>query len=213
MSVSCLFCDVSLLSDPSLFSRGMAVLPWEERRKQVIRYRFEKDRHLCLGAGLLLAYALRRAGASNTSLRNLPNGKPVLAAGPDIHFSLSHSGKLAVCAVSGQPVGVDVEVLHSADRDVMALCFQKQEQEWITQSNDPGRAYTRLWTRKESYLKRTGTGMACDLRAFSVLPGRSTPEGIAFYEHEEMNCLICVCAERSGTVTFEKKMSVTDLVK
>lgn len=213
MSVSCLFCDVSLLSDPSLFSRGMAVLPWEERRKQVIRYRFEKDRHLCLGAGLLLAYALRQAGASNASLPNLPNGKPVLAAGPDTHFSLSHSGKLAVCAVSDQPVGVDVEVLHSIDHDVMTLCFQMQEQKWITQSNDPGRAYTRLWTCKESYLKRTGAGMACDLRAFSVLPGRSAPEGIAFYEHEEMNCLICVCAERSGTVTFEKKMSVTDLVK
>ena len=86
MSVSCLFGDVSPLSDPSLVSRSMAVLPWEDRRKRVMRYRFEKDRHLCLGAGLLLAYALRQAGASNASLRNLPNGKPVLAAGPDIHF-------------------------------------------------------------------------------------------------------------------------------
>lgn len=35
----------------------------------------------------------------------------------------------------------------------------------------------------------------------------------AFYEYEEMNCLICVCSERSETVSFEKKISVTDLIK
>ena len=47
-----------------LFSRGLSLLPWEERREQVMRFRFAKDRRLCLGAGLLLAYALCRAGAS-----------------------------------------------------------------------------------------------------------------------------------------------------
>lgn len=211
MSVSCWFCDVSSLSDPALFSRSLSLLPWEERRERVMRYHFDKDRRLCLGAGLLLAYVLRQAGVSDLSLRSLPGGKPVLSARPDIHFSLSHSGTLAVCAISGQPVGVDVEVVQSANPEIAALCFQKQEWEWINQSADPCRAFIRLWTRKESYLKRLGTGLIDAPKAFSVLPGGSTPEGMAFYEHEEMSHLICVCTERSETFTFKKRMPVIEL--
>ena len=37
-------------------------------------------------------------------------GKPYLAGYPDIHISLSHSGRLAACAVAKKPVGVDVEL-------------------------------------------------------------------------------------------------------
>ncbi len=212
MSISYWFCDVSPLSDPALFSRGMTLLPWEERRERVMRYRFDKDRRLCLGAGLLLAFALRQAGASNLNLRALPNGKPVLTASPDIHFNLSHSGILAVCAVSDQPVGVDVEVIQSANPEIGALCFQKQELAWINQSNDPARAFTRLWTRKESYLKRLGTGLTDDPRAFSVLPG-GKPEGVAFYEYEEMSHLICVCTLTSEVLAFNRMMLLQNLVK
>ena len=213
MSVICWFCDVSPLSDPALFSRSLSLLPWEERRERVMRYRFDKDRRLCLGAGLLLAYALRRAGVSDLGLRSLPGGKPVLSARPDIHFNLSHSGTLAVCAVSDQPVGVDVEAVQSANPEIAAMCFLKQEQEWIDQSNDPDRAFTRLWTRKESYLKRLGTGLVNDLRVFSVLPGGSMPEGVTFYEHEEMSHLICVCTLTSEIPAFNRMMLLQNLVK
>ncbi len=212
MSISCWFCDVSPLSDPALFSRGMTLLPWEERRERVMRYRFDKDRRLCLGAGLLLAYALRQAGASNLNLRALPNGKPVLTAIPDIHFNLSHSGILAVCAVSDQQVGVDVEVIQSANPEIGELCFQKQEQEWINQSNDPGRAFTRLWTRKESYLKRLGTGLTDDPKAFSVLPGSMKPDETVFKEHEIMGHMICVCTLPKEVLAFRRSISLLDLL-
>lgn len=68
MGITCWVCDVRPLSDPALFSQGMSLLPWEERRVQVMRFRFDKDRRLCLGAGLLLAHALRHAGATDLSL-------------------------------------------------------------------------------------------------------------------------------------------------
>ena len=204
MSISCWYCDVQSLSDPALFSRCMSLLPWEERRKQVMRFRFEKDRRLCLGAGLLLAYALRHVGASNLSLRRLPNGKPALDACPDIHFNLSHSGTLAVCAVSDQPVGVDVEVLQSAAPGVEAKCFQPREREWIHRSDDPDRAFTRLWTRKESYLKLLGTGILCSLDSFCVLPEKDIQNHIVFSETERINCLICVCTLQKDTVVFKR---------
>lgn len=204
MPADCWYCDVRALSDPALFSRGMSMLPWEERRERVTRFRFEKDRRLCLGAGLLLAHALRRAGVSDLSLRLLSNGKPVLSACPDVRFNLSHSGTLAVCAVSDHPLGVDAEVLQGVHPEVSALCFQKAEQEWIDQAADPGRAFTRLWTRKESYLKMLGTGLNSPLNSFSVLPGEPAPEGCAFTEQEIGEHLICVCAHPDKKVVFRE---------
>ena len=124
MSVTCWYCDVRVFLDPVRFSCGMSLLPWEERREKVMRYYFEIDRCRCLGAGLLLVNALREAGVSDMKLRYLSNGKPVLANEPDVHFNLSHSGNLAVCAVSDHPVGVDVELLQDMDPGVAGMCFQ-----------------------------------------------------------------------------------------
>lgn len=204
MSVICWYYDVHPLYDSELFSRGMALLPWEERRAKVMRFHFEKDRCLCLGAGLLLEHALRQAGASDLSLHCLPNGKPVLANEPNIHFNLSHSGTMAVCALSDHPVGVDVEILQKAEPGVMNMCFRHDEQEWIRRSDHPDHAFTRLWTRKESYLKLLGTGLSYPLNAFSVLPGAAMPEDVEFTEHEEAGHLICVCTYERETADFRE---------
>ena len=204
MSVMCRYCDVQPLSDPELFSRGLSVLPWEERREQVMRFRFDKDRRLCLGAGLLLAYALRKAGVSDLSLRRLPNGKPVPADDPAIHFNLSHSGSLAVCALSGHPVGVDVEPIQNVVPEVAAMCFQPAELEWMKASDNPDYSFTRLWTRKESYLKLTGEGLSRPLDTFCALPGINAPKGVFYSESEIMRHLICVCTQQEDDVIFKR---------
>ena len=204
MPVICWYCDVRPLSAPSLFSRGMALLPWAERREKVMRFRFEKDRCLCLGAGLLLAYALRQAGAKDLSLRRLSNGKPALANEPRIHFNLSHGGAMAVCAVSDHPVGADVEPLQEPDAGIVTMCFQPSERAWVDEADVPARAFTRLWTRKESYLKMLGTGLYRSMDSFSALPGEEMPDDAVFTEREEMGHLICVCAHRSEAVIFRE---------
>lgn len=204
MGITCWVCDVRPLADPALFSRGMSLLPWEDRREQIMRFRLERDRRLCLGAGLLLAHALRYAGATDLSLRRLLNGKPVLAACPDIHFNLSHSGTLAVCAVSDQPVGADVEVLQSGDSHVAAFCFQPAELEWMNRFEDPAYPFTRLWTRKESYLKLLGTGLSRSPNSFRVIPGKDTPSGCTFSEREKDGHLICICSFQNDEVIFRE---------
>ena len=204
-SVLLWICDVQPLSDPSLFARGLFLLPWEERREQVMHYRFEKDRRLCLGAGLLLASALREAGAEDLRLRVLPNGKPELAHVPDLHFNLSHSGTLAVCAVAADPVGADVETLQKADPAVGAVCFRSAEQEWIRNAGDPDRAFTRLWTRKESLLKLRGEGLALDPASFSVLPEEDGARDTRFFETEIAGHLICVCTQKNNEVILKHR--------
>lgn len=194
MSAACWYCDVSILSDSALFSRGMAILPWEARRKKVLRYRFEKDRLLCLGAGLLAAYALRQSGAVDLSTHYLGNGKPMLSAHPGIHFSLSHSGKLAVCAVSGQNVGADVEAWQQIEGQTAEMCFTAVELEWLKVQQRADQAFARLWTRKESYLKMLGTGLSQSLNTFSVLPETSVKIQASFAEWDVEGYSICVCS-------------------
>ena len=108
MKPRCYYYDVSALSSAERFEQALASLPWEERREKILRYRFEKDRRLSLGAGLLAAYALREAGAEDLALQTGEYGKPELLFYPNIRFNLSHSGTLAVCAVSDRPVVVYV---------------------------------------------------------------------------------------------------------
>src|ERR1051326_6340183 len=76
-----------------------------------------------------------------------PLGKPVLADGA-LAFNVSHSGTLAMVAISYHgPIGVDVE-LHDARRDVVALArrfFTADEAALV--GADPMQ-FWRLWCRK-----------------------------------------------------------------
>lgn len=83
-------------------------------------------------------------------------GKPRLAQEAGPHFSLSHSGELALLALASRPVGVDVE-RSRAGLDTMRLAtrfFPAEECAWV--ARDGHRAFARLWTRKEACVKAAG---------------------------------------------------------
>lgn len=96
----------------------------------------------------LLAAALER----EWSLKQLPEiartagGKPYFPQYPHVHFNLSHSHGAAVCALSGAPVGVDVEVLRTPPQRLAAGMGAE--------------AFFRLWTAKEATVKLLGLGIA-----------------------------------------------------
>ena len=79
-------------------------------------------------------------------VERLPGGKPWFPDCPALHFNLSHSRGGAVCALSGQPVGVDVELRRQPPRRLSA-------------DMEPA-AFWRLWTGREATVKRTGRGLA-----------------------------------------------------
>ncbi|MFD7441335.1 4'-phosphopantetheinyl transferase family protein [Streptomyces sp. NPDC059909] len=98
-----------------------------------------------------------------------PHGRPVVADAPfPLHFSLSHSHGLVLIAVATHPVGVDVEQLPSAETvDLCTPSLHPAEQKELAllPTGERRRAFTRLWTRKEAYLKAIGTGLSRDLSA------------------------------------------------
>ncbi len=147
------------------------------RRERLERLRRPESRQESLSAGLLYAFALRAWGADpGREVTFLPAGKPILAGRQDAFFSLSHSGDYAMCAVSGRPVGADVQ----QERPVklsLARRFHPREQEWLSRLPEQERqaAFFRLWTRKEAWIKAESGERALSLAEADVihtLPGR-----------------------------------------
>ena len=143
--------------------RGYAALLPTERREKIDRLRFDKDKLLSLTAGLLI-----RAEVGDTPLATNAHGKPY-AVGSDRFFSVSHSGDCVAVAADDSEIGVDVEQLTAKDDLKLAERFyHPNELAFVQNAEDHRRAFTRIWTRKESYLKQTGVGIATDLRAFDT---------------------------------------------
>ena len=81
------------------------------RREKIARAGRDADKRLLLGAGLLLDRALRPFGLreQDAEITLGAHGKPYLAGRDDLFFSLSHSGSIALCAVSDRELGADVQ--------------------------------------------------------------------------------------------------------
>lgn len=95
------------------------------------------------------------------------SGKPVLAgdSSDDLSFNLAHSGGWGLCAVTrGVAVGVDIEKL-DWQLDYVKLAagfFSTCEQDWLltVDLHRRRRAFFRIWTRKEAWLKGKGGGFS-----------------------------------------------------
>lgn len=91
--------------------------------------------------------------------------KPYFLSHPDIHFSLSHSGKLLSCAFSSVPVGHDVQYPRgniSTER-IAGRYFCENERKLLGNGFD----FFELWCRKEAMVKLSGEGIG-SWRSFSL---------------------------------------------
>jgi len=112
--------------------------------------------------------------------------KPSLKAGigdhshrSDLRFNLSHTRGMALIGVAlGREVGVDIEWQRfMEDLDPMALSVMSAEELALWQALAAGnrnRAFFKVWTRKEAYLKAIGLGLYHSLQSVTV-PVTATP--------------------------------------
>lgn len=132
------------------------------RLARAAQYRFEKDRLLCLAAGVLFARGLRAFGldAQNVRVETGAHGKPFLPDHPDIHFNLTHSGERAAAVFSSRPIGCDLERIRPLRWALAARCLCSDELAFLRQSAQPEIDFCRLWTCRESFFKAVGTGLS-----------------------------------------------------
>ncbi|MBQ8073869.1 MAG: 4'-phosphopantetheinyl transferase superfamily protein [Clostridia bacterium] len=165
--------EVTPLSDPECFADALSQMPAYRKRK-VLSLRHVESQRLSLGVGLLLVLALESRGveARTAAFAEGAYGKPYLPAYPEIQFSLSHSGIWAMCAVCDEPVGCDVERAERGSERLARRFFHPAEQAALAAAGEEtarDNLFTRLWTRKESYIKARGEGLSLPLDSFSAL--------------------------------------------
>jgi len=115
----------------------------------------------------LLDYAFRNSCSGDMpSIKKTPRGKPYFPERPDIHFSLSHGHTHVLCALSGSPVGADIESPRVIGGKALKFFCSRRELAMF----DP----LDLWVLKESYIKLFGLTLAeiRDLRFTREAGGR-----------------------------------------
>ena len=151
----------------------------EDETARADRFRFARDRDdFTVARGVLRVILGRYTGREPGGLRFIysPFGKPSLdegAGGGALRFNLSHSGGVALYAVTvGREVGVDVErVREEMDCVGMADRFFSADEVKVLNSLAPEaqtRAFFDCWARKEAYIKARGEGLSMPLDSFDV---------------------------------------------
>jgi 4'-phosphopantetheinyl transferase len=150
-----------------------------DERVRAERFRAEGDRRrFILCRGVLRSILSRYLDDDPAALkfRYSPYGKPAFGVGPDqpdLRFSVSHCRHRALYAFAlNREVGIDVECVRTdvpAD-EIAARFFSSHETAAICalRPAERPRAFFRLWTRKEAFLKARGKGLSASLRDFAV---------------------------------------------
>ena len=138
-----------------------------QRREEALRYVHTHGRYCCLKSYTML---LELIGAVSPTLDYTcpefafnEHGKPGIPGREDLQFSISHTKNAIAVALSGEPVGIDIEQIKPASEALIAKTMNAAEQQTIAASARPDAAFIALWTRKEAVLKLLGTGIQDDL--------------------------------------------------
>lgn len=166
---------------------GLEALLSPDEKSRAARYIFQRDRnHFIVARGILrriLGVYVQRPAAGLTFTYE-PEGKPALrliGREPSIRFNLSHSHGLAVYAFSNQrEVGIDVEAIRPniGEDEIAGRAFSAPELAELDALPLELRniGFYHCWTRKEAYIKASGSGMGIPLDSFEVSLTPGQPE-------------------------------------
>ncbi len=87
-------------------------------------------------------------------------GKPWFPGHPRLHFSLSHSGDLALCALGKKALGADIEVVRPRSAGLPRYTLSGREYVWYEMRGSRWEDFYTLWTLKEARVKCTGEGLS-----------------------------------------------------
>lgn len=173
----------------------LKILP-ENRIEKYNRLKRKTDRDNCVAAYLLLRYALRENGIDSFETEVGANGKPFLKS-EKLFFNISHCAEGVAVVIDTAPVGIDVQEIGGFNEKVAKRFFNESENKKINASPDKAKAFTRIWTLKESAIKCEGKSLA-DLGEFSfgVYENFFEKYEKKFSCLSEKNVLISVCGDR-----------------
>lgn len=173
------------LDVPARAAGQLAASLGDEESIQAKRFRFPVHRERFIARRGVLRFVLGRyLGIEPAALefRRSSYGKPCLGDrhDPDLRFNCSHSGSLALIAVTrGREVGVDLERVKPdfSDDSIPESFFAPSEAAMLRAlpARQQPEAFFEFWVRKEAYVKARGMGLSLALDSFEVPLGDDEP--------------------------------------
>ncbi len=111
---------------------------------------------MCSLAGYILLYrgVSELYGKEKINITFNQNGKPLCDF---CFFSISHSESRVVCAISNEPVGIDIQIVKNIRRQKNYKLFNAFENEYVNSGTKGHSArFTEIFTKKESAVKLLG---------------------------------------------------------
>lgn len=184
-----------------------------------------RNKELHKTAHELLQYAVEqeyKEKVNKLTMRRFQHGKPYFAEKrendeevlSEIKFNLSHSGEMAVCILTKNEVGIDIEKMRKYNPKVANKILSDEEWEILQKSEQKDKDFTKFWTLKEAYGKYTGKGLGMDFKQIKFCwqeDGRigCSDEKVLLYQYEiEQEYILSVCVERKEHWQEEKIMFV-----
>ncbi len=132
----------------------------EKIKEKIQHYNSDRERQLRIASKALLVHALKELDVyPRVSLEHYgysPAHQPILV-GSDLVFSLSHSGNIALCAItSGRKLGVDIEKVKPVRLELMKFYFDPVPWQAIINAHDTNLTFHQYWTMREATIKASG---------------------------------------------------------
>ncbi len=181
----------------------------EAEKKIFITDKLLRGNRYSLCGRILLGYMLKKYyGINSFSYRYGKNGKPYLE-NEDIFFNISHSGNFVLCTLSDKETGCDIEKIKDYNPRVAKRFFSAREAELLENKETEDCIFARLWTLKESILKKEGTGISGGLDTY-CFADYAEKEEFSVYGYNFLNCqygeyMLSICSETLP----EKPLNVT----
>lgn len=172
----------------------------KEQIDKASKYKIKEDKIRSITSSLLLNYVLKRYNLINFRIVKNQFGKPYLENN-EIYFNLSHSGKYVICAVSDKEIGADIQIIKDANELVMEKCYSNDEREFVSSKED----FIKVWTLKESYIKKQGIGLGIKLDTFTTIKNNEIyqTDKFRYLNLQIENYMLSICYEGSSKVSFE----------
>lgn len=134
----------------------------------------------------LLKKALSEHSIYKYSIDYTNYGKPFLKEFPNINFSISHTKNICICVISDKNVGVDIQCLKYYPN--VLKYFTDDELAIINESKNKALDFTKIWTKKESYLKMLGYGISYGLKKVDTVKLKNK-----YIEGKYKDCIYSIC--------------------
>lgn len=153
------------IEDPSFASQWqqkLGLLP-ESIRNHCLKFHQVSDQKKRFLGYWLLKQLLIDNDLNENHLSQISLGKfkkPFFANDSNLHFNLSYSGELSVCALSNNPIGIDIEKINvGINLENYQSVFTSEVWSKITSSQNPTLSFYHYWTKMEAVIKADGNGI------------------------------------------------------